>query len=472
MFLRVLFLAVALPVWLLAFQVVGQESSSELAVYTNAVVYNDPTLDPRVLLEFPFVLNHQQFELYRADSTDEASYSRIFVQVTLYGTDGLPIDSSNTYFSSRASSSPESEAEPTMLFNRLWLMVEPGVYSARVSVVDVVSKATGERFIPEIVVGPSVSDRLNIGGGCLAYRLTYVGDETTSDRNVRNGLRVLVSPLGAFAATDSAVYLYAELHNLTFSDTDSSSYRLAYAILDDEGGMVRDLGYKMRTKPGESAVIAQQIDIEDRVPGKYQVRLIADDMETGQGDTALYDLVIISEAATRIARSTGQATDPYDTLSLESKEQLVAYHLEPGQKLLLSRLTPEGKENFLEQYWRENDDDPLTPIIENRLEMIDRFNFANRYFSITSEEADGWSTDRGRIYMTHGPWEERVDVQAPTIGNPYVVWYYHSKRREILFVFEDREGFQDYRLVHSNMEGERFSREWDERLKTDDFRMR
>jgi len=62
--------------------------------------------------------------------------------------------------------------------------------------------------------------------------------------------------------------------------------------------------------------------------------------------------------------------------------------------------------------------------------------------------------------MTYGPWEDREDIHAPRSGKPFVIWHYYSMREGLLFVFEDQEGYQEYRLVHSNATGEVYSAEW------------
>jgi GWxTD domain-containing protein len=173
-----------------------------------------------------------------------------------------------------------------------------------------------------------------------------------------------------------------------------------------------------------------------------------------------------------LARAVLESLDvSYDSLSLEVKVRLVHYLLNPVEKQTLNSLTAVGKETFLDQYWREHDSDPETEVVENRREMLARYLFCSNFFSNNVEEPDGWSTDRGRIYMTYGPWEERDDIQAPNVGRPFEVWYYHSIREGAVFVFEDKQGFEDYTLVHSNAEGERFSDEWDNKLQDELYKI-
>ena len=73
--------------------------------------------------------------------------------------------------------------------------------------------------------------------------------------------------------------------------------------------------------------------------------------------------------------------------------------------------------------------------------------------------------------MTYGPWEEREDYQTPRSQRPFEIWYYYSFREGAVFVFEDQHGQHDYKLVHSNVEGERYSDWWAETLRVGDYRV-
>ncbi|HUV31344.1 MAG TPA: GWxTD domain-containing protein [Acidobacteriota bacterium] len=449
----------------------AQGESLDLAVYTRATVYNNPEYDTMVLVDFPFTLNRDQFEFYQPDSLDPEWYARIYAQVTLFGPDGLLLDSASTYFSARTSSAQEAAAPDFMLFNRLSLLVRPGVYSGRLVVIDVVSKREGTFFLDQIVAEPARRDELTIGGGSLAYRIGRAGEGQTSDPMVLNGLRVLTNPLGVVELGDTSVYLYAELYNLTYAAGDSSGYRLEYAVLDNTGAVYRRLGQKVRVKPGPSAVVAEQFDIRGLPAGRYRLQVVATDQAVLDADTALFNLAILPEASEGLALGEDVTFDPYDTLLLDVREKLVAYILTSDQKLALSRLTPEGRSTFLDQFWRDRDASPGTRLIENRLETIKRFEFCNQYFSTDETRSNGWTTDRGRIYMTYGPWDDRDDVSAPHVGNPFVIWYYYSIGEGAVFVFEDKRGYHDYTLAHSNVDGERYSEEWKERLQQGGYRL-
>ncbi len=79
----------------------------------------------------------------------------------------------------------------------------------------------------------------------------------------------------------------------------------------------------------------------------------------------------------------------------------VVYIITNEEKAIFQKLTtPEEKESFIEQFWLRRDPDPRTPINEFKEEHYRRIAFANENFK---SGIAGWKTDRGRIYIIHGP---------------------------------------------------------------------
>ncbi len=451
----------------------AQDMDDRLTVYAGATFFNDPALDSVVLVEFPFTLNRDEFQFFQPDSLDTRYYARVFAEVTLFGVDGLPTDSARTYFSAVVGSREEASTRGVKLFNSLALVIRPGVYSARVTVIDVVGKAQGEFFYEKIIVEPPVKDVISIGGKCLAYDISRAAEDPSTEFNrlIKNGLVVLHNPLGIFGTEDTAAHLYAELYNLQYEPETPSQVRLAFKVIDDSGRVHSDLGHKTIDKVGGTAVIAESFGIAGWPAGTYRLRITATDLLSRQSDSQQVAVTIVGPETVAEVMEEAEVFDPYDTLSLEVQKRLVNYLLTPVEKDALNSLNRTGISNFLSQYWREHDSDPATRANETRLAIIERYEYANRHFSNDSEKSDGWLTDRGRIYMTYGPWEDRDNIQAPRLGNPFVVWHYHSLREGSVFVFEDRQGYQDYTLVHSNVEGERYSKAWEDRLRQDNLSM-
>lgn len=438
--------------------------SGELSLYAGVSVYNNPAYDSVSLVEFAFSVNRNELDFFRPDTADTALYARVFAQVEVMGPGGLPVDSASTYFSVRVASGREALIADVRVFNRLALFLKPQVYSARLTVIDAVSKRKGEIFFGQITVRPPVQNALDLSDLCLAYDIRPVSpqDPTGNARLARNGLYVIPNPNNLFSEADTTFYVYGEVYGLAYAETAPSKYEVSFALFDDSARTSSLLGRSSAVKPGNSAVIAQSVDIKGWPPGKYRLQVVARDLQSGQVDTAAAQFRVVSREKLLIASRQNDQFDPYDTLSLAVKVNLVQYLLDPVQKKTLAGLTPAGQQSFLAQYWREHDRDPGTPQIENRLDLIERYDFANRYFSIDSARQEGWRTDRGRIYLTFGAWDERQEVSSPRVGNPFEIWYYRQLKEGKHFVFEDRSGTQDYRLVHSNVYGEVYNKTWEE----------
>ena len=448
------------------------QARQNIAVQARTVVSPNPDFDSVALVDFPFTLKRHHFRFYQPDSTQSRYLARIFAQVRIFGVDGLPIDSADTYFGAQVGSPDEQLVQGINLFNRLSVLLAPGLYSARLTIIDVVSKAEAEVFFDRLEVPPSSPTQLTIGGQCLAYRIEYVGPEGEQpSRLVRNGFKILCNPLSIYGDKDTLLYYYGELYNLDYNPEVESNYTLAYELLDDSGVTLRSLGETLNSKPGQSAVITEQIDIDDWPIGTYGLRVVATDLTSNQIDSQIVKFQIIPPQVLAVSLDFADESDRYDSLYLQDRLNLVAYLLTPVEKQSLGALSDSGKVTFLERYWQETDSDPTTSIIENRNELIRRYEYANENFSTSEDRTDGWRMDRGRIYMTYGPWEDREDVQAPISGNAFEIWFYYSIREGAEFVFEDIRGFNEYTLVHSNVEGERRSEDWELRLQQEIYKI-
>lgn len=445
-------------------------STQSLTVFSAPNYLDNPAFAPHTVVEFPFTLYRNEFTFFKPDSLDPLWYARIFAQVTLYDEQGTGIDSTTTYFTVPVVTASEGARLGIRLFNRLVLESMPGIYSARLVVIDAVNKRRGEIYFPKVPVPASRTERIAIGGECLAYKITYVAEDTSHapSPTTKNGFDVLFNPLAIFGPTDTIIYVYGELYNLFYDKTQSSTYTVSYDILDDTGAIAQSYGFKTRKQTGTSAVETQSFSLIGCAPGLYTVRMIAADQSHISADTALLRFRLASKNDILRASTLTASFDPYDTLSYQVKLNLSSYFLTPEQKITVDRLSDSGKINFLKQFWKERDIRVETDINEDRIELIHRYETANLLFS-TRLRIDGWASDRGRIYITYGQWEERKDIPSPEDERPFEIWYYRSQEEGILFVFEDKQGFQDYTLVHSNANGEKFDVVWKARI-SEEFR--
>jgi len=441
-----------------------EESKNALTVYSGAVVFADPQFDSVSLVEFPFSLNRNEFEFFRPEGEEQKLYSRIFAQVDLFNTLGTVVDSTTTYFSVRTNNRIESLQAGIKLFNKLALLVKPGIYSARVHVIDVVSKRSGEAFIDKIIVEPPLRNSISIGGPVMAFNIKPVIDtQSVNMRLVRNNYYIIPNPVSMFSDKDSVIYIYYELYSLDYNAEKPSKLQLSYNVLRNDS-LYKSLGVRKVDMPGESAVLAESFQIENWPTDLYQLQIIATDLTSNKTDTSLNMFRILSSEEVSLAIKKYQSNDPYDQLSLKQKLNLVTYIMDVQEKQALNRLTDEGKKNFLHQYW--NDKNPKNRFGEDvtRKDLIAYYKFSNAHYSSNEDKSDGWHSDRGRILMSFGQWDELENREIPMKQDSYEVWWYYGHKEGKVFIFEDWRGFM--RLVHSNVEGEVFDKEWNEVLKS------
>ena len=94
--------------------------------------------------------------------------------------------------------------------------------------------------------------------------------------------------------------------------------------------------------------------------------------------------------------------------------QEVTYIITNEEKTVFESLNTDlERETFIEQFWRRRDPDPSTAVCEYKEEHYRRIAYANQWFR---SGKPGWMTDRGRIYILHGPPDE---IESHPSGGPY-----------------------------------------------------
>lgn len=142
-------------------------------------------------------------------------------------------------------------------------------------------------------------------------------------------------------------------------------------------------------------------------------------------------------------------------------DEVVTYIITPEERDVFNKLTTnEEKESFIEQFWKIRDPDPRTAVNEFKEEHYRRIAYANEHFAAGWP---GWQTDRGKVYIIHGPPDEREmypsggTYQRPmnegggfTATYPFEIWRYRyiegiGNNVELQFVSRDMN--ETYRLA-------------------------
>ena len=148
----------------------------------------------------------------------------------------------------------------------------------------------------------------------------------------------------------------------------------------------------------------------------------------------------------------------------------LAYIIMPEEReAFLNLSTNEEREQFIEQFWLRRDPTPDTIENEFKEEHYRRIAYANELFTAGTP---GWITDRGRIYIIHGP-ADQIDrnptggmyQEQPREGTriytsfPHERWHYRHLEgigENITLEFVDKNSIGDYQLTADPTEKEVF----------------
>src|ERR1017187_6602225 len=109
----------------------------------------------------------------------------------------------------------------------------------------------------------------------------------------------------------------------------------------------------------------------------------------------------------------------------------------------------EDRDRFIEAFWLRRDPTPGTVENEFKEEHYRRIAYANEHFSAG---IPGWKTDRGRIYITYGPPDEKESHPAgnATSAVPNEQWLYHliaGVGTNVIIEFVDPDKTGEYRMT-------------------------
>lgn len=108
--------------------------------------------------------------------------------------------------------------------------------------------------------------------------------------------------------------------------------------------------------------------------------------------------------------------------------------------------TDEGRDNFIERFWRTHDKE----------ENYRRIAYSNEQFNVMLPGGrpgipgiPGWLTDRGRIYIVYGPPDAIRETAGDATRLATILWHYSSipqYGKDVELIFVDVCGCGDYRL--------------------------
>lgn len=148
-------------------------------------------------------------------------------------------------------------------------------------------------------------------------------------------------------------------------------------------------------------------------------------------------------------------------LSRRHKEWLefdAAYIISDVEKKAFQNLnSDEERDKFIQDFWEVRDPTPGTPENEFKEEHYRRIQFADQSFGLGSG-AEGWRTDRGRMYILLGPPQQRAQHKLYGQVLPLELWFYFNTTHPGLpssfnILFYQRDDIGDFRMYSPYVEG-------------------
>ena len=307
----------------------------------------------------------------------------------------------------------ESSAKENYNISHRTFDLERNTYFIKTTVMDRESKEefSSERLfaVKDFETDPSISDILLISSNTVVEGKNKMIPNIT--RNVSN--------------SEEGVDMFFEIYSDSVGE-----YNIEYVIINKE----REI---LRTKTETQTVNK----------GKTQVYYTLEDSSLGLGSYLLTvsikdndDNNIVATTKPFYSRWVGL---PSNVENIDNAIAQVVYIASPDEMDYLKEgKTERDKTKRFLEFWKSKDPSPGNEENEIFEQYFNRVSFANENFSHYS---DGWSTDRGMVFIILGAPSNVERHPFEYNAKPYEVWQYYELNRS--FVFTDQTGFGDYRLV-------------------------
>ncbi|RPH95387.1 GWxTD domain-containing protein [candidate division KSB1 bacterium] len=346
------------------------------------------------------------------------------------------------------------------------LIMRPGRYGLRVSMYQ-------QDPDPKDVVADSMivtlfsADSLGLSDIEFGSRMEYTEAES---RFAKNGILIIPNPTRFFGTQLPLFYYYAEIYGLDFDSSRADSHTVIRRVLDAETGQpARPESRKIVKTLGASAVVADGFPVTALRTGTYYLELQIVSHPSGRStshreqfwtyrreDYAAGRTIATPKPSSERLQSL--QSDFLDIVDADSALQWMRYILTKEESKRVSRLTSEGKREFLRVFWTERQKENPNAAVEYFARVVE----ANRRWSFFKRA--GWKTDRGRVFILYGEPNNTTRNYASAQLPDHELWQYDQLEGGAYFIFYDKTGYGDLDLVHSTKRGEVYNPDWSKQI--------
>ncbi len=352
-----------------------------------------------------------------------------------------------------------------------YFMVPSGEYFLNIKITDQFGENRAQSIKFKVEANP-FDDGLQISDTQMA---TMIQRDDDKGQFNKNGYKVMPNPSALYGIGLPMLYTYNEIYHLAEATSeDGGKYTMSYRVLDTDGNEVKTFPDRERSKPGESAVAVNNLNVVTLVSGTYTLEVTVTDHETGKNATTMRKFFVYRQddfaeggAAFQKVQTEGGSGSPgldasrYDTMTEEELDlefDQAQYVADREEIRTWKKLNLDGKREYIKEFWASKDQTPGTPANEFKQEYFGRLELVNNMFRGTFSE--GWKSDRGRIMLLYGRPDEIERFPGSSDMKEYHYWHYYSIQGGVYFVFVDKRGMNDLELVHSTARGEIYDPDW------------
>jgi len=349
----------------------------------------------------------------------------------------------------------------------LGFVLQSDIYRLYLVAYDVNNPKTKDSISVLVDLTSIPSDKIALSDVQLANSIRQI-EKDSANRFYKNTLEVHPYPSKIFGEHQPVLFYYLEAYNL---NRNVSDYYYTKAIITNAVGKEVINHEKRKNRVNESNVEVGTMKVNTLRTGVYTFTYtVIDSVDNTQSLSSkrffVYNPSLPVDTLVAAASGSVDASE-YATMSEEEldKEFQQSRYVATAQEIDHYRKLKgvEAKRKALFEFWSSRDEDKSTPFNETRNEYFKRVAFVNVQFKTGFKE--GWKTDRGRVYIMYGPWDDIERHANETDIKPYEIWYYNSIQGGVQFIFGDRSGFSDYVLLHSTHRNELQDVNWQYQLR-------
>ncbi len=398
----------------------------------DVVSYKNLVDDKGNFTELYYSIPYEKLEFHESENTLTAMFEISFTVKNLAGEEMLSRESKQGIQTAITDKKNRAQLQITDI---LKFYIKPGEYAFEFEIVG--DGVASDLFYEGEFIAPDYSNsEIQLSQIEICSNITT---DNKVEKYIKNNLMVYPNPSRVFNLKQAVVFFYAELYNLEFNEQDSllQEYSLSYHIINSRGDTVKSYPKKRNKKAGKTSVIANILNLRKYETGDYTLILNARDEATLKStqQTAIFSL-----------ESIPYITEIYAKLFRE----MVTYIATQTELDIYDQLNLIGKQTFIENYWQGKDPTPGTIENEYKLMYFQRWEYVNVRYANEAPGLEGWESDRGRIYLKHGPPTDVERNVSDTDLKPHEIWLYEGDRYGTkMFIFTDARMQGRYILVHS-----------------------